>query len=110
MSNLTEVKYTGRIPIIKHDCIWYCITTQVCDVILIAYKTQTNGFPWCKFYNIGLEDLNLVDRQTNKSQVTFELWDTVFPSGFDIPVSSELIIIGTLIKVFFIFNNIPIGP
>ena len=93
-SNLMEVQYTGRPPIIKHDCIWYCINTRLCDVILIAFKTKPNAVYLCKFYKIGLQELNLMNLPTNKSQVNFELWNTILYSGFDIGVSTELIIIG----------------
>ncbi len=95
-SEIAEIHYSSSSapPLVRQHCLAYCLTTQSCDAVFIAYKSGSSELDWCKFYRIGLTVVSFVTLEAGIPQLLLEPWNTLWPGGNGIPASSELMVIG----------------
>ncbi len=91
--NITEVhpgKFFRFPPVLKHECIHYCLRSFSCDAIFVTYKSNSPYIESCNFFKIGLTLVDYVPIKSNMSALVTAAW----PFGNQLPDSSELIVIG----------------
>ncbi len=100
VSNIKLANYYFRFPpVIKHECIHFCLESQLCDAIFVAYKDHSYNLDWCSFYNIEENTANFTSVGTSRGDHSAVPWNSFLPTGQTIPATSELILLG--IQVYF---------
>ncbi len=86
-------------PVIKHECIYFCIESQLCDAIFVAFKHSGNDIDWCSFYNIEENRVNFTSVGPRHGDPLAAPWNSFLPSGRTTPATSQLILLG--IQIYF---------
>ena len=61
-------------PVLKHECIYCCITTNTCNVAYIAYRGGNNLVDWFQLYNLREIDLISSANPSTVPEYWFEKW------------------------------------
>ena len=97
VGNVTNVDYNYYFrfpPVVKHECIHFCIETKLCDAIFVAYKDNDNNLDWCSFHHVGDNMVNFTSIEPSLEDSSIAPWNSFLTAGYRIPVTSELIILG----------------